>query len=76
MRPRTSVSARPLREPEGGEDFYVVVPSYKNLSEEERESVDAGGAYPLRRFTHLPRHETFLDFLIERGLAAWTRSQG
>lgn len=33
-----------------------------------------GGA--LEVADHLPAHERLLDFLIERSIAAWTRSQG
>ena len=55
--------------------FYARIPTYDTLSPVEREAIIADG-YPVRLMEHLPEHETFVDYLIEQGLDAWTRSQG
>jgi hypothetical protein len=56
--------------------FYVVIPTYETLTTREREAVDEGAAWPVREMAYLPEHETFLDFLIERGMNAWSRVNG
>ena len=56
--------------------FYAVVPTYETLTPTERVAVDAGGNWPVRESDYLARHETFLDFLIDRGVDAWSRENG
>ncbi len=56
--------------------FFTVIPSPATLTQEERIIVEHGGDWPVRTVEHLPQHEQFLDFLIERSIAAWTRSKG
>jgi hypothetical protein len=52
---------------------FAVVPT---LSEGERTSLAAGGRCRVDLSDHLPEHEALLDYLIERSVIAWTRSQG
>jgi len=54
---------------------YAVIPAYSSLSPEARAAIITDG-YPIRVVEHLPAHRTFLEFLIDRSLAAWTHSQG
>ena len=56
--------------------FYIVFPGPGELTEEQWVRRLQGNPYPAKLREHLPAHEDFLDFLIERSLAAWTRSQG
>lgn len=60
----------------GPERYYIVIPGLQALTPEQRAEVERGGSYPILKRTHLPEHETFVDFLIERSLSAWTRSRG
>jgi len=53
--------------------FYVTIPPYDQLTDEQRQAVDDGGPYPLYVGEHLPEHGAMLDFLIERALDAWSR---
>lgn len=56
-------------------DFFAEIPLPETMSPEERELYESG-EYPIRLVQHLPEHETFADYLIERSLEAWTRSRG
>jgi hypothetical protein len=55
--------------------FFVVIPAVESFGADERAEYEAG-RYSLRICEHIPEHEDFADFLIERSVAAWTRSQG
>jgi hypothetical protein len=57
-------------------DFWVVIPAPQGLTPEENALVEEGGDWPVRRLDHLPEHESLVDFLIERSVETWTRSQG
>jgi hypothetical protein len=57
------------------EFFITILPSNMPPEEEEAASAQSGVAEFLME-EHLPEHETFADYLIERSLAVWTRSQG
>jgi hypothetical protein len=56
--------------------YYVVIPTFETMTPEERSSVEAGGPWPLRQRAFLPSHETFLDFLVDQGVEAWTSKNG
>jgi len=62
--------------PKKGDIFYVTIPAPRQLSPKEQETVSAGGSYPVHVSEHMPEHETFLDYLVERSVAAWSRSRG
>jgi len=66
----------PLEETQLPKDhpFFVVIPTVETFTEEER-AVYESGRYPMRVSYHLPEHENFGDYLIERSVAAWTRSK-
>ena len=55
--------------------LYVRIPAYNNLSADQQAAIVTDG-YPVLVSEHLPQHEDFADFLIERSLDAWTRSAG
>jgi hypothetical protein len=56
--------------------YYAVIPTIGTLTAAEQAALDAGGGWPVRELEHLPRHETFLDFLIDQGVEAWRHSRG
>lgn len=56
--------------------WYALIRPYEALTPEEKVVVDAGGAWPIDEVEHMPEHENLLDFLIDRGLDAWRRSNG
>jgi len=59
----------------GARRFYAVVPVYESLSPEARGAIITDG-YPVVTVEHLPQHRGFIDFLVDRSIEAWTRSQG
>lgn len=76
--PRTEADAvtifgKTIRVTRGNDTFFVVIPAKPN----ETEAVELAetGDWPLRISEHLPAHETFLDFLVEGGVSAWTQGQ-
>ncbi len=56
--------------------FWLKIRASEQLNAEERAAVEEGAAYPVEEMCHLPEHEDFLDYLIDRSIAAWIRSQG
>lgn len=56
--------------------FWVKIRASEQLNAEERAAVEEGAAYPVEEMCHLPEHEDFLDYLIDRSITAWIRSQG
>lgn len=82
--PRERPRARPvhvLRDENGNAatcpvtPFYVVIPTVENFTDDETAAYETG-EYSLRLSAHLPVHETFADYIIDRSLDAWTRSRG
>ena len=59
---------------QGHREFFVRIP--RHLTPEQAVIVNAGGPYPVIESDYLPKHEVFVEFLIDRSLDAWTRSQG
>lgn len=56
--------------------FYAVIRPKTLLTADQRSRLDADGEYPVELVEHLPAHETFLDYLIDRSLEAWARAAG
>lgn len=54
--------------------YFVRIP--RNLTPEQSAVVEGGGPYPVIESDYLTEHEVFVEFLIDRSLDAWTRSQG
>lgn len=54
--------------------FYATIRSVESFSDDDRRVYENGG-YPVHVSSHLEEHETFADYLIDRSLDAWTRSQ-
>lgn len=55
--------------------FFVVIPRPETFKPDEQAAFEAGH-YPMRVAEHLPEHVDLVDYLIERSVASWTRSQG
>lgn len=55
--------------------FYAVIPSPTSRSYADQVPNTAAD-YPVVTVEHLPEHLGFLDFLVDRSIDAWTRSQG
>ena len=53
--------------------FFARLPAHITPAEYDATATEG---WPVQVAEHLPEHETFVDYLIERGLDAWTRSQG
>ena len=52
--------------------FWITIPAAENFTPEERALFESG-RYPFTVCEHTPEHETFLDFLVEQGVAEWRR---
>ncbi|MBK6520012.1 MAG: hypothetical protein IPM79_37700 [Polyangiaceae bacterium] len=52
--------------------FWLTIPAAENFTPEERALFESG-RYPFTVCEHTPEHETFLDFLVEQGVAEWCR---
>ena len=66
----------PMKLRPSGSSFYVRVRSWQHLTLDERATVTRGGEYPVEDLDYLPEHETFLNFLIDGSLKAWSPSSG
>jgi hypothetical protein len=53
--------------------FYARLPAHITADEYAATVTDG---WPVKVVEHLTEHETFVDYLIEQGLDAWTRSKG
>lgn len=74
MKTKVPDAASPEAKTSGGRIYYARIP--RNLTPEQSAVVDGGGPYPVIESDHLVEHEMFVEFLIDRSLDAWTRSQG
>ena len=53
--------------------FYVVIPGWKSMTPAEREQEAKDAVWPVRIREYLPEHLDFIQYLLERSLAKWSR---
>lgn len=56
--------------------IWVTIPAWASLTPEQREAVEAGAPYPILVADYEPEHLHVIDYLVEKALEEWQRSQG